>query len=957
MSLSILNNIAALYAENNLTSTQSSLQTTLQQLSSGSRINSGADDPAGLAVSDGLGANEAALTQSSQNATDGVGLLQTADGALSQVTSLLDQAVTLATESANGTLTSGQVSSANQEYQNILSQIGNIGSTTNFNSSNVFSASATNIVVTDGTTGGLNTYADIVGALNTASVGTTAAAAVTTSAIAPTTTSPSVAVSNQAGVYTFTPNSGSDTLSGNLSFSVGTGTTQNITVAAGTSLTSLKNQLNANSSFTAAGLSASLNNSSTALVITGPTSGANAAANTINFSGTSLNDSVNASLAPASATAAVAATSTTSTLTFGNSAALGDTLSGNLTFKVGNGATQTFTLAAGTTLNAAANTGIVTQLNAAGSAFAAAGLTASINTSGTPVLTVTGPTGSSSTITLGTGTIADNTHTASTITAGATGTAATPGVETITLANAGDTFGTAATLTVGGQSIDLSGGAQTAATVAATINTLGGTANLAGYSASAANGVLTITGKSDGSALAITTGGTFQDGGGTAITHAVTTAAATGTSSTSSIVPTGATVGDSLSGAISWSQGGNTGSLTLAAGSTLSAAGQAGSVIDQLNNNAAFHTVAGLTASLSGTHIIVTGAAGTASAITLTAPTLVDTSAATQTVANNTITGAAGTAGTSTLTLNNAGDVFGGSVNINSNGAGAVGVNLAGLNGAQAALAITNNATLSGEGVSAAWNSTSKVLTITGNTSGSSLAVSGSSLTDNSVLTGATSTIAAVGGPSGGATTTFTLGSANDTVAGNLSVVVGNTGLAKDNLSLTVAAGTTGAEFASQINGNSSFQAAGVTASYNSSNYQVTLTGPTGSTNTLNTSGTALTDSTSAAPQAGANFTAAGVATLTAQTASNVLTTVTAAVADVAYQRGTIGADVNELTSASSVASAEQVNLTSAQNSVKATDYGQAATNLSKYQILSQTGISALAQANSVQQEVLKLLQ
>ena len=134
MSLGVLNNIAAIYAQNNLNQTQSSLQNTLTQLSSGSRINSGADDAAGLAVADGLHANEAALTQSSQNASDGVGLLQTADGALSQVTNLLNRAVTLATEAANGTLNSSQVSAANQEYQNILTQIGNIGSTTNFNS-------------------------------------------------------------------------------------------------------------------------------------------------------------------------------------------------------------------------------------------------------------------------------------------------------------------------------------------------------------------------------------------------------------------------------------------------------------------------------------------------------------------------------------------------------------------------------------------------------------------------------------------------------------------------------------------------------------------------------------------------------------------------------------------------------------------------------------------------------
>ena len=105
MSLGVLNNIAAIYAQSNLNQTQSSLQNVLTQLSSGSRINSGADDAAGLAVADGLHANVAALTQSSQNATAGVGLLQTADGALSQVTNLLNRAVTLATEAANGTLT------------------------------------------------------------------------------------------------------------------------------------------------------------------------------------------------------------------------------------------------------------------------------------------------------------------------------------------------------------------------------------------------------------------------------------------------------------------------------------------------------------------------------------------------------------------------------------------------------------------------------------------------------------------------------------------------------------------------------------------------------------------------------------------------------------------------------------------------------------------------------------
>ena len=138
MSLSILNNISALTAENNLNTTQASLQNTLTQLSSGSKINSGSDDPAGLSIANGLTANIAALTQSVQNATNGTGLLQTADGALSQVTTLLNQAVTLATEASNGGLTTDQGTAIQNEYATILTQIGSIGSTTNFNGKQVF---------------------------------------------------------------------------------------------------------------------------------------------------------------------------------------------------------------------------------------------------------------------------------------------------------------------------------------------------------------------------------------------------------------------------------------------------------------------------------------------------------------------------------------------------------------------------------------------------------------------------------------------------------------------------------------------------------------------------------------------------------------------------------------------------------------------------------------------------
>ncbi|HEY8997653.1 MAG TPA: flagellin [Edaphobacter sp.] len=173
MSLGVLNNISAIYAQNNLNQTQMKLQSTLTQLSSGSRINSGADDAAGLALADGLAANVAALTQSSQNASAGVGLLQTADGALSQVTNLLNRGITLATEAANGTLNTSQVGSADQEYQNILTEINNIGSTTNYNGMNVFTATPFTVFVSDGTASGASSFSETIGALTTASVGTT----------------------------------------------------------------------------------------------------------------------------------------------------------------------------------------------------------------------------------------------------------------------------------------------------------------------------------------------------------------------------------------------------------------------------------------------------------------------------------------------------------------------------------------------------------------------------------------------------------------------------------------------------------------------------------------------------------------------------------------------------------------------------------------------------------------
>jgi flagellin len=154
MTLSILNNVSDLTAENALSNTQMNLQKTLTQLSTGLKINSGSDDSAGMSIASGMNANIAALTQSQQNASNGVGLLQTADGALSQVTTLLNRAVTLATEGSNTGITSSQSSALNNEFQSIMSEVNQIGSTTNFNGQNVFASNAPAVFTsTQGSTG------------------------------------------------------------------------------------------------------------------------------------------------------------------------------------------------------------------------------------------------------------------------------------------------------------------------------------------------------------------------------------------------------------------------------------------------------------------------------------------------------------------------------------------------------------------------------------------------------------------------------------------------------------------------------------------------------------------------------------------------------------------------------------------------------------------------------------
>jgi flagellin len=131
-----------------------------------------------------------------------------------------------------------------------------------------------------------------------------------------------------------------------------------------------------------------------------------------------------------------------------------------------------------------------------------------------------------------------------------------------------------------------------------------------------------------------------------------------------------------------------------------------------------------------------------------------------------------------------------------------------------------------------------------------------------------------------------------------------------------------------------------------------TTAAATFATNQKQGSGVAVTSYSDGAGQA-----LNGTDLLNQADARNALTALNLAITAVAAQDGYIGAEINTLNSISQVMSTQQENVVSAQNAVQATDYASATSNMSKYEILSQTGIAALAQANSVQQEVTKLLQ
>ncbi len=142
--LSINTNVFSLTAQAALSNNQNPLQTSMERLSTGLRINSAADDAAGLAIATGMQSQVNGLNTAVTNANNGVGLLQTAQGALTSITNNLQSIRELAVESANSTNTPQNRTSLNTEAQQLISEIDRVATSTQFNNVNLLDGSFQN---------------------------------------------------------------------------------------------------------------------------------------------------------------------------------------------------------------------------------------------------------------------------------------------------------------------------------------------------------------------------------------------------------------------------------------------------------------------------------------------------------------------------------------------------------------------------------------------------------------------------------------------------------------------------------------------------------------------------------------------------------------------------------------------------------------------------------------------
>ncbi len=993
----------------------------------------------------GLAANAAALTQSTTNVAEGVGLLQVADGALMQVTNLLNRAVTLATEASNGTLNSTQESAANQEYQSILAEISNIGSTTTYNQEQVFSGNSIAIYTGDSSTTGSSIDQLNIRTLSQSSIGDTNGRMSYTSGQANVFLNLSTASMNAQ--MTDTLNAGGATTI-DVSYLVKGGTsgsgmaTTQISVGTGTTYAN-----------TVSGLINAIDNAGLGLTATFSTQ---ADAGVI---GGGLQTGIKIAGGLVSAGAAPSATSTNGILNIDGIPA-NELLTQGQIITVNQGGTPV----AQVTINPAINT--LAELAASINTQVGAG-TASVITNGDGSLSLAlndaSPTLGALSVTVQSGsgaavpvfgaatsaTDAPAMSTASGVVAGRAVVIAVPG--SVTFGTSGSNHGTdvlsaggSVTLTNSSSGAALTfivgAGTDTATTfytngngntvdgLITTINAqsaaLGATAVLA-----AGNAGVTVT------ASAATTGenitasfGSFTQANNTlGLYNPILGGAgvyATAVLQLNAGAPDISTIDDAndgLTGSVVLTSNGVTHTFVMGAGTDTATTFYTGgadvaSLVNKINGDAALDMSAtdpgggtggiylqAKTAGVSG-NISMNSAASTLADVgsvaggnyqgETTASTANGLTAVTGVKAAVTLGLASGTVNTSdvlatgsSISLTNGGLTYTFTIGSGTSTATTTYLN-SGTTLAQLAVAISGTA---GLGITAGASTTGLTMTQT-LPQGNSIVVNTNSLADATL--GSNSTIQlgsfasltdAISGTMnfsvGGVTKTLTV-NANSTVQDLINQMNGTANLGVratwvptsngfgDVLLTATAEGTTGQissataavidttktanlSYTSSRGYNTGLTGDATHVVYNSTAGQNATTGAATFVSNQNSgSGTATM---SYSDEAGASL--AGTNLLTQSAAEAALNELNRAISDVASQDGYIGAQINTLNAISQVMSTQQENVVSAQNAIQATDYAAATSSMSKFEILSQTGIAALAQANSVQQEVTKLLQ
>jgi len=977
MPIGILNNIPSIEAENELTLTSNALNNTLEQLSSGQRINSGADDPAGLSIANGLQANVAALTQSVANANDGVGQLQLADGALAQVTTLLDTAVTLATESATGTVSNSQRTAIQAQYASILAEINRIGTSTTYNGQEVFqggTATNLNAVVSgnNGTTAPLTTATPLtIGDTTTVSAG---GQTFSYTASASGTSDPNIVTGSTGNLTsgtalnngtvltltrgtgglttTFTVGSGGATV-GQLEAAINTGTAQgNITVG-GTDLThtGYAANLNATGNLQVTDLN---NNNDLAAALTG-----SSVANEVATTGQNFTATTNLI---ASGVFSITRGTDVAQYTVGSA---GATVQQLIT-----------AINTGTSQSTGLNQGITVAQHAGGAA-STANLTASLVNGNLTI--VDGTAGADGTLTAAeTGTVNTNTvlGTVTTLTtntslgAGDVFTATRNGtqVTTYTVGSAGANVGQLLTAINSGQSVPGTNGAANIITV----GTSGG-GSAANFSAALVSGTLQVNDLSNAGDL------TFAESG-QPNTNIVTT------NSTAPI--TGATT-LALGEVFTLTRGnGVTVSYTsLSASSTVTEliADIASGTTDAnfTVSNSASTANKGLTAAVSNGQLVVTDNTGGTLSATDTLGTALGGTAHPPTNTDQAVV-------TGTFADNGEQLVLAGSTNTNPI-TGTFTANTSTPSTVQSLLnAINNNTT-----VGAKATLVNGVLEITDPLDRGDLAVTStdpvlgapvagapttfanqtttSTAENTNQLVGSVTGLTLTSGLTNGAVTSFTVGGKTFSYTASASSTVGTLINAinspSDTAGLQAYLNSAGSLVVTDPNNDNDIAVSSTNTETVLGTYSNPLTTTSAATNIFLSDSTAIGSSqiavtigglSAAAITNGNGTNSVNLATTDLNTQSDAqaaLTQINQAVSNIASTRGTLGASVNRLTAASNVINSQVQNLTSAENTILAADIPTAVANLTKYSILEQTGISALAQANQQQQLVLKLLQ